>query len=137
MNGEADMTIALERTTSRRSASADSSHAERATWRRVCSLRDLEPGWGEAVLLPEAQVALFLVDEHELYAVDHVDPKTAAPVIARGIVGSRGDRATVASPLLKQVYDLATGECLSEQGPALSTYRTRIVAGFVEIESAA
>jgi nitrite reductase (NADH) small subunit len=43
----------------------------------------------------------------------------------------------VASPLLKQVYDLATGECLSEPGPALTTYRTRIVAGFVEIESAA
>jgi nitrite reductase (NADH) small subunit len=131
------MTIALERPTSRRTASPAPSHAGRTTWRRVCSVRDLEPGWGEAVLLPEAQVALFLVDEHELYAVDHVDPKTAVPVIARGIVGSKGDRTTVASPLLKQVYDLATGECLSEQGPALSTYRTRIVAGFVEIESAA
>jgi nitrite reductase (NADH) small subunit len=89
------------------------------------------------VLIAERQVALFRLDDSEVYAVDHIDPKTSAPVIARGIVGSKGERCTVASPLLKQVYDLATGECLSEPGPALTTYRTRIVAGFVEIESAA
>jgi nitrite reductase (NADH) small subunit len=104
------------------------------TWRRACRLDDLEQGWGEAVLLSERQIAVFRLDERELYAVDHVDPKTYAPVIARGIVGSKGERATVASPLLKQVYDLATGECLSERGAAIATYRTRVVAGFVEIE---
>jgi nitrite reductase (NADH) small subunit len=106
-------------------------------WLRVCRIDELEAGWGEAVLIAERQVALFRLDAGELYAVDHIDPKTSAPVIARGIVGSKGERCTVASPLLKQVYDLATGECLSEPGPALATYRTRVVSGYVEIEAAA
>lgn len=106
-------------------------------WQRVCRIDDLEYGWGEAVLVAERQVALFRLDDRELYAVDHIDPKTSAPVIARGIVGSKGERTTVASPLLKQVYDLATGECLSEPGPALATYPTRIVAGYIEIALAA
>ena len=46
--------------------------------------------------------------------MDHHDPHTGAPVMARGIVGSRGDRPTIASPLHKQVYDLGTGECFSD-----------------------
>jgi len=112
-----------------------SAHA--VAWQRVCRIDDLEPGWGEAVLLPERQVALFLVGAGELYAVDHRDPKTSAPVMARGIVGSKGARPTIASPLLKQVYDLATGECLSESGPSLATYATRVVGEFVEIAAAA
>jgi nitrite reductase (NADH) small subunit len=120
-----------------RAAAERAPDAGAVAWRRACRVDDLEPGWGEAVLLSERQIALFRLDGRELYAVDHIDPKTSAPVMARGIVGSKGERATVASPLLKQVYDLATGECLSEQGSAIGTYRTRVVAGFVEIEVAA
>ncbi|NNC10962.1 nitrite reductase small subunit NirD [Planctomonas sp. JC2975] len=132
------MTLMIERADSRETASARLIAAARSrNWSRVCRVDDLEPGWGEAVLLAERQVALFRVGDRELYAVDHIDPKTAAPVIARGIVGSKGDRTTVASPLLKQVYDLETGECLSESGPSLATYRTRVVSGYVEIEAAA
>ena len=54
--------------------------------------------------------------------------------MARGIVGSRGDRPTVASPLHKEVYDLGTGECFTDPALALKTFRTRIVGGFIEIE---
>lgn len=103
-------------------------------WEPACALTDLEPSWGEALLLRMRQIAIFLVGTDELYAVDHIDPDTHAAVMARGIVGSRGDRPTVASPLHKQVYDLGTGECFTHPELSLSTFRTRVVGGFVEVE---
>ncbi|HMR49512.1 MAG TPA: nitrite reductase small subunit NirD [Arachnia sp.] len=106
-------------------------------WHPVCEIDALEPTWGEAVLVDGRQIALVLVEPGELYAIDHRDPVTSAYVMARGIVGSRGDRATIASPLLKQVYDLQTGACLDDPALAVSTYRTRVVAGTVEVEIAA
>lgn len=103
-------------------------------WVRACAIDDLEPLWGEALLLHGRQIALFMLSPDEIYAVSHRDPATNANVIARGIVGSRGDRPTVASPLLKHVYDLGTGECLTHAGLALDTYRTRVVDGVIEVE---
>jgi nitrite reductase (NADH) small subunit len=104
------------------------------TWVAACEVEDLEPGWGEVALLAGHQVALIRIDDQEVYAVDHHDPHTGAPVIARGIVGSRRDRPTIASPLHKEVYDLGTGECFSDGVLALRTYRTRIVGGMIEVE---
>jgi len=106
-------------------------------WHAVCEVDELEPAWGEAVVVEGRQIALVLVEPGELYAVDHRDPVTNSFVMARGIVGSRGDRATIASPLLKQVYDLQTGACLDDPTLALATYRTRVVGGMIEIEVAA
>jgi nitrite reductase (NADH) small subunit len=62
-------------------------------------------------------VAVFLLaatatSPASVHAVDHCDPATGFGVIARGLVGSTGDRPYVASPLHKQRYDLETGECL-------------------------
>jgi len=105
-----------------------------ATWLTVCRVTDLEPGWGEVALIGDRQVALVRVDEEEVYAVDHHDPHTGAPVMARGIVGSRGERPTIASPLHKEVYDLGTGECFTDATLALRTHRTRIVGGMIEVE---
>ncbi len=104
------------------------------TWVTVCGIADLEPGWGEVALIGTRQVALIRLAEEEVYAVDHHDPHTGAPVMARGIVGSRGERPTIASPLHKQVYDLGTGECFTDGALALRTYRTRIVGGMIEVE---
>ena len=43
--------------------------------------------------------------------------RTAARTSCRaGIVGTRGDAPTVASPMYKQVFDLRTGACLETQG---------------------
>lgn len=108
-----------------------------SAWRRACRLDDLEVGWGEAVLLDGTQIALVRVAAGELYAVSHRDPHTGSFVMARGIVGSRGDRTTLASPLHKEVYDLGTGECLSHAELVLDTYRTRVVEGVVEVEVSA
>ena len=102
-------------------------------WVAVCPVAELEPFWGEAALIDDAQIALFLLPDGVVRAVSNQDPATGSFVMSRGIVGSRGDRATIASPLNKQVYDLETGECLSADGAALSVYPVRISAGVVEI----
>lgn len=104
------------------------------TWERTCEVADLEPGWGEVALLGTRQIALIRLFDEEVYAVDHHDPHTGAPVMARGIVGSRGDRPTIASPLHKEVYDLGTGECFTDPSLVLRTFRTRVVGGMIEVE---
>ncbi|MDQ0645511.1 nitrite reductase small subunit NirD [Microbacterium murale] len=87
---------------------------------RVCSIQDLEVERGRAALLGTDQVALFLLRDGSVHAVSNLDPYSRANVISRGIVGTRGDAPTIASPMHKQVFDLRTGECLETQGkPAL------------------
>ena len=103
-------------------------------WHSVCRVEDLESSWGEAALVEGRQVALFRTGATEVFAVAHQDPATGAHVMARGILGSRGGRPTIASPLHKEVYDLETGECFSTPGLGLATFRTRIADGIVEIE---
>lgn len=102
-------------------------------WIAVCPLAELEPFWGEAALIDGTQVAVFLLPDGVVRAVSNEDPVTGSFVMSRGIVGSRGDRATIASPLNKQVYDLETGHCLSADGPGLAVFPVQIVAGLVEI----
>jgi nitrite reductase (NADH) small subunit len=104
-----------------------------ATWHRVCPLAELDDSWGEAALIDGRQVALFRVGEHGVFAVSHSDPATRANVMARGIVGSRGTTHTIASPLHKEVYSLATGECLGNPELRLGTYPVRVVDGAVEV----
>ena len=103
-------------------------------WYRVCPVEDLELSWGEAALIAGRQVALFRTGPETVFAVAQEDPATGAYVMARGILGSRGARPTIASPLHKEVYDLETGECFSTPGLAIATFRTRISDGMVEVE---
>ncbi|MDN4610776.1 nitrite reductase small subunit NirD [Arthrobacter burdickii] len=103
-----------------------------SAWVAVCRLDDLEECWGEAALVDGEQIALFRLPGNRLYAVGNIDPRTQAAVMARGIVGSRGAVPTIASPLHKEVYDLATGACLSG-GQGLRAYPVRCVDGVVEV----
>ncbi|WP_395293167.1 nitrite reductase small subunit NirD [Kitasatospora hibisci] len=87
-------------------------------WQPVCTLDDLQPGRGVAVLLGADQVAVFRDRAGALHAVDNRDPFSGAHVLSRGLMGSRGDRPTLASPMYKQVFDLTDGRCLDEEtGP--------------------
>src|SRR5207253_1183297 len=80
-------------------------HDAGLAWRDVCLLTDLSPERGAAALLDGVQVALFRTHDDQVYAVQQLDPYSAANVMSRGIVGSRGDVPTVASPMYKQVFD--------------------------------
>lgn len=92
-----------------------------AAWVRVCAVADLEIERGRAALLGGTQVALFLTHGGRVYAVSNLDPYSGAHVISRGIVGTRQDAPTVASPMYKQVFDLRTGVCLDTQGKEPAT----------------
>jgi nitrite reductase (NADH) small subunit len=106
----------------------------RTGWHRVCAVDDLEPAWGEAALVAGMQVALFRTGPSEVFAVGHQDPATGAHVMARGILGSKGTRPTIASPLHKEVYDLETGECFTTPGLRLDAFSTRVTGGIVEVK---
>ena len=124
------MTATLELGTFEAEARPDSA----AGWHTVCRLEDLEPAWGEAALVAGRQVALFRTGPDEVFAVAQEDPATGAHVMARGILGSKGLRPTIASPLHKEVYDLETGECFSTPGLRIDAFCTRIVNGFIEVQ---
>jgi nitrite reductase (NADH) small subunit len=102
-------------------------------WHEICRLDALRTERGAAALVDGDQVAVFRLVDGTVAAVDHFDPYSGAYVIARGIVGSSGERTTVASPMHKQVFDLATGRCLSEAGPGLRLWPARIVDGYVQV----
>lgn len=105
------------------------------TWTRVCSLDALPVDRGAAALVDGHQVAIFRLANGEVYAVDHKDPFSGANVMARGLVGTRGNVPTVASPIYKQVFDLQTGKCLDDESVALESWPVRVVDGMVEIDA--
>jgi nitrite reductase (NADH) small subunit len=107
-------------------------------WVRVCPLADLEPERGRAALLAGAQIALFLTHDGRVHAVSNYDPYSGAHVISRGIVGTRQDAPTVASPMYKQVFDLRTGSCLDTQGKeprTLTVWPVAVQGGDVYVRS--
>jgi len=68
-----------------------------------------------------------------LAAVSNIDPFGRAAVMSRGITGDRRGEATVASPLLKQVFSLRDGRCLDDESHALALYDVRVTDGIVHI----
>ena len=104
-----------------------------STFRPICPWNRLPIDRGVAALVDGEQVAVFRTSDDALHAVSNRDPFSDAMVISRGIVGSRGDRPTVVSPLYKQVFDLETGECLTDPGVRLRVYPVRMRDGVVEV----
>jgi nitrite reductase (NADH) small subunit len=101
---------------------------------RVCELAALTPDRGVAALVDGTPVAVFrLSPDDEVVAIGNVDPFSGASVLSRGIVGSRGDVVTVASPVYKQRFDLHTGRCVDDETVAVPTYGVRVVDGWVEV----
>ncbi|MFF7181371.1 nitrite reductase small subunit NirD [Streptomyces sp. NPDC008121] len=95
-------------------------------WTVICEESRLTPGRGVAALLPDGrQAALFKDRSGRAYAIDNRDPFTGAQVLSRGLVGSAGGRPFVASPLLKQRFDLETGRCLDDDDVTVTVYPVR------------
>jgi len=122
------------------SAAATGSQANPAAggpvrWTTVCGCDDLLPERGVAALIGGEQVALFRVFDGTLYAIGNQDPFTGAFVMSRGIVGTKGDVPTVASPLHKQVFDLRTGVCLDNEAARVPVFGVRERQGRVEVET--
>lgn len=90
-------------------------------WTNVCSISDLKPGLGVCALVNGVQVALFQV-EGKVYALNNYDPFSEANVISRGLVGDLQGKLVVASPIYKQHFVLATGECLEDDSVQIGSY---------------
>ncbi|MFN2534018.1 MAG: nitrite reductase small subunit NirD [Pseudonocardiaceae bacterium] len=104
-----------------------------AHWTAVCRYDDLIPERGIAALVDGIAVAVFRTHDGALHALSNVDPFSNASVLSRGIVGDRRGRATVASPIYKQVFELATGVCLDDPTVSVRTYPVQLVGGVVEV----
>jgi nitrite reductase (NADH) small subunit len=92
----------------------------------VCGVDDILPNTGVAALVAGRQVAVFRLGTDRFHAIDHIDPKSGAGVLARGLVGSLGDRVVVASPIYKNHFDLTTGECLEFPEHSVRAHAVRV-----------
>jgi nitrite reductase (NADH) small subunit len=98
-------------------------------WTTACAYDHLIPGRGVGVLLDDgSQAALFRLDDGSLHALGNVDPFSGAAVLSRGIVGDRGGRAVVQSPILKQAFALDDGRCLDDPRVSVPVYQVRVTA---------
>ncbi|NEE20672.1 nitrite reductase small subunit NirD [Streptomyces sp. SID7499] len=114
------MTLALETTDLKIEIALDDD------WFTVCDLTALLPGRGVAALLPDGrQAAVFRDRSGDLFAIDNRDPFTGAAVLSRGLTGTHQGRPFVASPLLKQRFDLTSGECLDDETVRVTAYKVR------------
>jgi nitrite reductase (NADH) small subunit len=104
-------------------------------WTAACHRDHLIPGRGVAVLLDDGtQAALFRLADGTLHAVGNIDPFSGAAVLSRGIVGDRGGRPMVQSPLKKQAFALDTGVCLDDCAVSIAVFSVRTTDdGVVEV----
>jgi nitrite reductase (NADH) small subunit len=108
-------------------------------WVEVCRVGDVVPDRGVCALIGSRAVAVFRCSSEssdapdQWFAVDNQDPFTGTSVLSRGIVGSVGARLVVVSPLLKQRFDLATGDCIDDVTVTLDVWPVRVTAGRVQV----
>lgn len=102
-------------------------------WLAACRVEQVPVERGVCAFLLGEQVALFRMPNGDVHAVGNRDPFSGAMVLSRGIVGSRGDAATLASPMYKQVFDLRTGSCLDDPAVTIPTYPVRVRQGVIEV----
>ncbi|RZJ16868.1 MAG: nitrite reductase small subunit NirD [Haliea sp.] len=102
-------------------------------WSAVCRLDDILPDTGVCALVKQRAIAVFRVAgaPESLYAIDNYDPNSRANVLSRGLVGSLGGRVVVASPIFKQHFDLASGECIEAPHNSVTAYPVRLADGQV------
>ncbi len=101
------------------------------TYTPICAVDDILPDTGVAARVGGRHVAVFRVGRERFHAIDNIDPRSGASVLARGLVGSLGERIVVASPLYKNHFDLATGECLEAPEQSVRAHAVRVQDGRV------
>ncbi|HEU4610555.1 MAG TPA: nitrite reductase small subunit NirD [Kofleriaceae bacterium] len=102
-------------------------------WTRVCPVAEILPDTGVCCLVGNKQVAVFRLQDGRVFAIGNYDPFSKANVLSRGIVGDRQGRVKVASPIYKQSFCLATGECLDDPSASVPAYQVRVRDEIVEV----
>lgn len=101
------------------------------TYTAICHVDDILPDTGVAARVGERHIAVFRIGRERFHAIDNVDPRSGASVLSRGLVGNLGERIVVASPLYKNHFDLATGECLEAPEQSVRAHAVRVEDGRV------
>jgi nitrite reductase (NADH) small subunit len=97
----------------------------------VCRLAELEVRRGVAALVHGQAVAIFRTGGDEVFAVGNHDPYQRTSVLARGIVGVRGEVPFVAPIAHGHAFDLRTGRCLEDSEVSVPAYDVKVVEGVV------
>jgi nitrite reductase (NADH) small subunit len=104
-------------------------------WNLICALDKVYPATGVCALIEGKQVAIFRPsDEQQVFAMDNMDPFGRSNVLSRGIICEHKDQLWVASPLKKQRFNLVDGSCLENADVSVTTYKTRIKEGQIEVQ---
>ena len=107
------------------------------TWIKVCESDELAANLGACAKVGDHQVAIFKIkdgDEVKLFGISNYDPFSKANVLSRGLVGDLKGHIVVASPIYKQHFDLATGQCLEEADVSLPIFNVRETDGSIEVQ---
>ena len=104
------------------------------SWIAVCRLDDIVPNTGVCALVGGHRVAVFRLDDDRVYAISNHDPFSRANVLSRGIVGDLKGELVVASPVYKQHFNLASGQCLEDPAVRVAAFAARLESGKVWIE---
>ncbi len=107
-------------------------------WIEVCGANKVPVERGVAAVVDGRPIAIFRIssdDGDKFFAVDHIDPRTNTPTIARGIVGSANDEPIVISPLLKDRFSLITGSCLNEPELSISVLDVKLTDNLVFVRT--
>jgi nitrite reductase (NADH) small subunit len=93
----------------------------------VCALSDINLDTGVCALVNGQQVAIFRPAIGDiLFAVGNFDPIGEANVLSRGLLSDVKGQLTVASPLYKQHYVLASGACLEDDSVSIPTFKVKV-----------
>ena len=103
------------------------------SWQTVCTVDQIPVERGVCALVDGQQVALFRSGDGTLFALSNQDPFSGAMVLSRGIVGDRSGEPTVTSPMYKQAFALATGQCLDDPQVSVPVHPVRARQGAVEV----
>ncbi|WP_281561108.1 nitrite reductase small subunit NirD [Thalassomonas sp. RHCl1] len=108
--------------------------ANNKNWHTVCHKQDLITDAGICALVnQDEQVAIFFINNEQVYSIANWDPIGRANVLSRGITGDEQGEVFVASPLYKQRYSLTSGHCLDDDAITVRHYPTRIENEQVQI----
>ncbi len=102
----------------------------------ICPVSELTAGRGVAALVDGRPIAVFLLDDGSVHAIDNVDPGSGAGVLSRGVVGEVDGGPTVASPMYKHRFDLRTGRCLDDGTISVAVHRATCRDGLVSVRIA-
>ena len=108
------------------------------SWNTICTINDILPDGGVCALVDGEQIAVFRIQKDgtdHLYAIANFDPFSSANVISRGIVGSIDGKLVVASPIYKEHFDLATGQCIEKEDVKLKTWNVQLHGDTVQVQS--